>query len=255
MHLSIVDWVIMVTTSLGEAALFAILVIRGRWRIFPVFTTFMGVDTVSNLLFMIPILNGSLSLYKWIYYSTALIEFLMQLGVVWEIARIVMRPTGTWVQDARKRFILWGTAGILLAAVVPFLVKPPAAGLFGRLEVRGNLFTSLVFCELIAVVTRTSKSLGLGWRNHVMALGDGWTAWVVVAILVDGLHSYFGRVRYLNDLEHVKMFVFLAVVGYWIVQFWLEEPARQPISPELRAYIHSLHKHIKSDLDILDPQG
>jgi hypothetical protein len=49
-----------------------------------------------------------------------------------------------------------------------------------------------VICELIAVVTRTSKSLGLGWRNHVMALGNGWTAWAVAAILVDGLHSYFG---------------------------------------------------------------
>ena len=94
----------------------------------------------------------------------------MQLGVVWEIAQIVMRPTGTWVRDAKRQFILWGAAGILLAAALPWLVTPPAANLLHRLEVRGNLFTSLVVCELIAVVTRTSKSLGLGWRNHVMAL-------------------------------------------------------------------------------------
>jgi hypothetical protein len=111
-----------------------------------------------------------------------------------------------------------------------------------------------VVCELIAVVTRTSKSLGLGWRNHVMALGNGWTAVAVVAILVDGLHSYFGAERYFRGLEHVLMFAYLAVLGYWTVQFWLEEPARQPISPQLRAHILDLHRRIKNDLDTLDAQ-
>jgi hypothetical protein len=171
--------------------------------------------------------------------------------VIWEIASIVMRPTGSWVRDARRQFILWGTAGILLAAVLPWLVAPPAASLLGRLEMRGDLFTSLVVCELIAVLTRTSRSLGLGWRNHVMALGNGWTAWAVTAILVDGLHGYFGAEHYFTALEHVRMFVYLAALGYWAVQFWLEEPARQPISPELSAYIQNLHLRIKNDLDTL----
>jgi hypothetical protein len=166
-----------------------------------------------------------------------------------------MRPTGPWLREARKQFILWGAAGILLAAALPFLVTPPAATLLDRLVVRGFLFASLVICELIAVVTRTSKSLGLGWRNHVMALGNGWTAWAVVAILVDGLHSYFGAERYFRELEHLRMFAYLVALGYWAVQFWLEEPARQPISPELRAYIQALHQRIKNDLDTLGAQG
>jgi hypothetical protein len=166
-----------------------------------------------------------------------------------------MRPTGTWVRDAKKQFILWGAAGILFAAALPFLITPPAASLLHRMEVRGNLFTSLVICELIAMVTRTSKSLGLGWRNHVMALGNGWTVWAVVAILVDGLHSYFGAELYFRELEHARMFTYLAVLGYWMVQFWLEEPARQPISPQLRAYIQALHQRIKNDLDTLGVQG
>jgi hypothetical protein len=190
--------------------------------------------------------------YFHFYWTTVLIEFVLQLGVVWEIARIVMRPTGTWVRDAKRTFLFWGGIGIVLAAALPWLVSPPAPTFLARLEVRGNLFTSLVICELIAVVTRTSKSLGLGWRNHVMALGNGWTAWAVIAILVDGLHSYFGAERDFPLLEHVRMFVWLAALGYWNVQFWLEEPARQPISPELSEYIQNLHRRIKIDLDALD---
>jgi hypothetical protein len=194
------------------------------------------------------------SWYAWVYYTVVLIDFVLQLGVIWEIAHIVMRPTESWVRDAKKQFILWGAVGVLLAAALPWLVMPPAANLLDRLEVRANLFTSLVICELIAVVTRTSRSLGLGWRNHVMALGNGWTAWAVAAILVDGLHSYFGADRYYGELEHVRMFVYLAALGYWMVQFWLEEPVRQPISPELRAYIEALHLRIKKDIDMLGAQ-
>jgi hypothetical protein len=254
MTLSALDFVLWATISLGDAALFTILLLRRRWREFFVFTAFICFDVIQNVLLYMVLQYGSKSLYAQVYWSSVFIEFFLQLGVVVEIAHIVMRPTGTWVRDAKKQFIFWGAAGILFAAALPFLVAPPAATVLDRLEVRANLFTSLVVCELIAVVTRTSKSLGLGWRSHVMALGNGWTVWAVAAILVDGLHSYFGAERYFGQLEHVRMFAYLVVLGYWIVQFWLEEPVRQPLSPELRLYIETLHQRIKNNLDTLDAQ-
>lgn len=254
MNLSALDWIFWGAASLGQAVLLAILIFRRRWREFPVFTAFTGFETVLNPLLYLVLKVGSGKLYWRTYYAAVLIEFLLELGVIWEIARVVMRPTGSWVRDAKRTFILWGTVGILLAGALPWLVSPPVASLLGRLEVRGNLFTSLVICELIAVVTRTSKSLGLGWRNHVMALGNGWTAWALISILVDGLHSYFGATSYFEVLEHVRTFAYLTALGYWMVQFWLEEPARQPISPELNNYIQALHRRIKLDLDTLDAQ-
>lgn len=254
MNLSAFDLTLWGAVSLGQAVLLAILVLQRRWREFPAFTAFTGFETVLNPLLYAILKHGSQALYGLTYYVAVLLEFALELGVIWEIARIVMRPTGTWVRDARKQFILLGTAGILLAAALPWLITPPAASMMERLAVRGNLFTSLVICELIAVVTRTSKSLGLGWRNHVMALGNGWTAWAVIAILVDGLHSYFGAECYFQGLEYVRMFAYLTALGYWIVQFWLEEPARQPISPELRNYIQALHKRLNLDLDTLNAQ-
>jgi hypothetical protein len=254
MNLSALDLALWVAGFFANATLLTILMVRRRWREFPVFTILMGFETVVNPALYAILLHGSQIWYSRIYWSSVLIEFALQLGIILEIARIVLRPTGTWVQDAKSQFILWGVAGILLAAALPWLVSPPATTLLARLVVRGDLFASLVICELIAVVTRTSKSLGLGWRNHVMALGNGWTAWAVVAILVDGMHSYFGAQRYFTVLENVRAFASLGVFGYWVVQFWLEEPARQPISPELRAYIEALHRRIKNDLDTFDAQ-
>jgi len=254
MNLSALDFALWAANFLGEAVLFSILIYRRRWREFPVFTTLIGYEAAILSALYLTYLCCSQVWYARLYWTYALLDFFLQMGVIWEIARIVMSPTGTWVRDARRQFILWGAVGILLAAGFTWLVTPPAASLLHRWEVRGNLFTSLVVCELIAVVTRTSKSLGLGWRNHVMALGNGWTAWAVVAILVDGLHSYFGAERYFRELEHVRMFVYLAALGYWMAQFWLEEPARQPISPQLRAYILALHQKVKNDLDTVGAQ-
>jgi hypothetical protein len=254
MNLSALDYALWAANFLGEAVLFCILIYRRRYTEFPVFTMLIGFEAVMSAVLYVIYVHCFQAWYARIYWTYAFSDETMQLGVIWEIAWIVMRPTGTWVRDARKQFILWGAAGILLAAALPWIVSPPAATLLHRLEVRGNLFTSLMVCELIAVVTRTSKSLGLGWRNHVMALGNGWTAWAVVAILVGGLHSYFGAERYFRELEHVRMFTYLAVLGYWNVQFWLEEPARQPISPQLRAYIQDLHQRIKNDLDTVGAQ-
>jgi len=254
MYLSALDWLLVVATSVGHTLLFVILVVRGRWRKFPVFTSSIGFQVVLVPTLLAILRYGSTGLYRRLYWTAILIEFVLHLGVIWEIARIVMRPTGNWVRDAKKTFILWGSIGILIAASLPWLVSPPSANFWGRLEVRGNLFTGLVVCELIAVLTRTSKSLGLGWRHHVMALGNGWTIWAVVAIVVSGLHSYFGAQRYFGVLEQVRMLAYLTALGYWMVQFWLEEPVRQPISPELSNYIQALHRRIKMDLDSLEPQ-
>lgn len=254
MNLSTFDWILVAATSLGNIALFAILIVRRRWAGFPVFTAYMGFETVLGPVLYALVQHGSRNWYARIYWIYVLVEFVLQLGIVFEIAHIVLKPTGTWVRDAKSQFILWGAAGLIFAATLPWLVTPPSINFLGRLMVRGELFTSLVVCELIAVVTRTSKSLGLGWRNHVMALGNGWTVWAVVAILVDGLHSYFGAQRYFGVLDQIRTITYLAALGYWSVQFWLEEPARQPISEELSAYIQVLHSRIKNDLDTMGAQ-
>ena len=254
MNLSALDWILWGGVSLGQAVLLAILILRNRWREFPAFTAFAGFETVLNPTLYTVLRLGSQSLYRGTYYAAVLIEFVLELGVIWEIVAhrdATDRNLGPGRQEAVHPLGRGGNPAGCRAAVAGV---SPGDSLLGRLEVRGNLFTSLVVCELIAVVTRTSKSLGLGWRNHVMAVGNGWTAWAVVAILVDGLHSYFGADRYFGVLERLRTFAYLTALGYWMVQFWLEEPARQPISPELSNYIQALHRRIKLDLDTLNAQ-
>jgi hypothetical protein len=214
----------------------------------------MGFDTA-----LIPILCmlaqfGFRSLYTQVYWSSVLIEFALQLGVIFEIARIVMRPTGTWLRDAKKQFILVSAAGLLLAAALAWMISPPASTLLDRLNVRSSFFTSLVVCELFVVMLLTAKRLGLGFRNHVFALVTGWSIWVIAAMLVDLLHGYYGTHLHYDALDNLRKFAYLAALVYWMVQFWQEEPARQEIPPELRAYILALYQRVNKDIDTLGVQ-
>jgi hypothetical protein len=252
MNLSALDYALPVATLVGDAALFSILIVRRRWKDFSVFTALIGFETV-----LIPLVYAisrycTQIWYARLYYTGGLIEFVLELGVVWEVARIVMRPTGTWLRDANKQFILVSAAGLLLAAALAWMISPPASTLLDRLNVRSSFFTSLVVCELFVALLLTSKQLGLGLRNHVFALVLGWSGWVIVAMLVDLLQGYYGTHLHFDALDNVRKFAYLAALIYWMIQFWQDEPARQEIPPELRAYILALHSRVRNDLDNLN---
>jgi hypothetical protein len=83
-------------------------------------------------------------------------------------------------------------------------------------------------------------------------LGQGLAVWSIVAVAVDGIQSYFGAAQQFTTLDHVRIFVYCAALLYWIVQFWLPEPIRRPISPETRNYILALHRKVTYDLDSVD---
>ena len=248
------DWVLWAGFFLGDAALFSILLYRSRSREFSVFTTLVGMGAASEVARFTIFLYGSHLWYARVYWSYYFLDFVLQLGVVWEIARIVMRPTGSWLRDARRQFILGGAAGVLLAAALSWMLSPPTSNHFDLLVARCDLFLNLVVCELFVVMLLTAKRLGLGFRNHVFSLVVGWSGWVIVATMVDLLQSYYSSNHIFDLMDNLGKSAYLAALVYWMIQFWLEEPARQEISPELRDYILALHNQVKNDLDRVKEQ-
>lgn len=254
MNLFALDWVLWVAGSIFSVILLVTLLSRHRWKEFPCFTLFAGQSAISTAAMYAIYHFGSPSWYARAYYSFGFLDEAFQLAVVWEIVRVVLRPTGTWVRDAKRYFFLGGGIGVLLAAALSWMVSPPTSNLFEMVGVRIGVFNGTLVCELFLVVVFTSNRLGLGWRNHIMSLILGWSAWAAVAVTVEGLHSYFGAQNHYRDLEHARMVVFEISQAYWIVQFWLEEPARRPIPPELASYIANLHSRVKNSLDTVGAQ-
>ena len=245
----IIDNLFWVSALIGETALIIVMLRKGRWRTFPAFAALILLSIAGSMVFLPLQWFHAYAWYGPTYRAYCVLNFLLQLAIVVELARAVLRPTGTWVQDARKQFILSACAGTLLALALAYLVAPPpAANPMQDLDLRANLFTSLLICELFVAVTLASNRLGLGWRNHLMAIGQGFTAWSLVATVVDSLHTYFGATTLYDLTESFQSSAYLVVLGYWCVRLWKEEPARQPISPELRKFILALHERVQYDL-------
>jgi hypothetical protein len=252
MHFSLVAnaaWAVAFGSTL---LLMLVMLWRGRWREFPVLTLWMAFLALRSVALFLFYVHDSKYWYTRTFMGGLWIDFILQLAVILEIARIVLRPTGTWVRDARLPFALLGFAGVVLAAVLAWWVSPPPWSVRRVWEIRANLFTSLVICELFVLMSLTANRLGLGWRSHVMAVAQGLTAWSTLMVFKTAVESFLGTQRLYNQLEQIRSFIYVGAICWMALQLWRDEPERGPISADLHEYILALHRRVEYDLRRLD---
>jgi hypothetical protein len=248
MKVSLLDNALWAASFAGNLILFAVLLFRKRWQNFPVFITLIGYYVVENIIVFL-VYQYDPHVYVKVYWVTFALDFLLQVALIVEVARVVLRPTGTWLQDARASFLISGTIGALIAAALTFAIHPSVPKTIDAWGIRAYLFTSLIFCELFLVMMLAAQRLGLVWRNHVMGLGQGLTAWALISAMVDVAHSYYGanHIYDFKALEHIRTLAYIGAVIYWTVTFWLPEPERRPLSDEMRKYLVALQQKVHYD--------
>jgi hypothetical protein len=249
MNLSTWDNALWAAGFIGHVALVLVLVIRKRVREFPVFTGYIGFQALTTILLFLVSRDGTRHGYFLVYWITGFTDYIFQIAVIFEVARDVLRPTGTWVRDARRAFLAWGLGGLMAAATLALQIGPPQSKVFDLWDVRVTVFTSLLTCGLFLSMSAAANRLGLQQRSYVFALGQGFFAWTFCSLLEEFGHAIFGWDREFVIFVHVRMIVYLLVLVYWMVAFWLPEKARAPLSPEMKAYLVSLHEKVQYDLE------
>jgi hypothetical protein len=252
MNLSNLDNALWAASLVGHVALVFVLIFRKRVRDFPIFTVFLTYEAFTTVLLFLVSRIGSHHAYFLAYWITGFANYAFQLALILEVARDVLRPTGTWVRDARRAFLGWGAAGLITAALLALQLGPPQSKGFDLWDTRITVFTSVLTCGLFLAMATAATDLGLQWRSHVVALGEGLFVWAFVALLEDFAHAALGWDREFVVFVHIRMLVYLAVLLYWMVLFWLPERVRKPLSPEMMSYLGSLHDRVKYDVNRLN---
>ena len=252
MNLSILDNALWAAGFIGHLTLVLTLVIRKRVRDFPVFTGFIGFEAFTTFLLFFVSSRGSRHSYFLAYWITGFADYIFQVAVILEVARDVLRPTGTWVRDAYKAFLGWGSAALVVSAALALQLGPPQSKGFDLWDVRITVFTSLLTCALFIAMSAAANRLGLQQRSYVFALAGGFFVWTFSSLLEEFGHAIFGWNHEFIIFVHIRHGVYLLVLVYWIAVFWLPEKVRAPLSPEMNAYLIALHERVQYDLKSID---
>jgi hypothetical protein len=211
------------------AILFGVLVGKKRAGQFPFFTAFVGFCALTDIVLFFAI--KSPTLYSPTYWGAQVIQCLLQITVVIEIARQVFRPFGKWASGARSFWTVACGLSLVAAAALTFVASPSAPTYAWIWVIKGNLFAVMLTCMISIAVMVTARQYGLAWRNHVIGLAQGWTFWAFMIFVVETCHSYFGYSAFYMHLAYVGEVANVAAQIYWIAIFWQEEPSRV-LTPE-----------------------
>jgi hypothetical protein len=232
-----------------DACLCILMLVKGRWKHYPALFLFALIDLISSFALYWTDPAGISHAYVRLYLVFDIASFVLQMGILYEIAKNVLRPAGVWSREARKPLLLTSIAGAAAALLATLLLQPSNIHGPAAVELRAEVFTGLLTCETVIAMMLTAKEVGLPWRSHVMAIGQGLMLYQLAVASILGFEAYLGPHNpYYQGFYYARCATYLVTLVYWTVSLWHTEPARKPISPALRKYIVALHENVHYDL-------
>lgn len=245
MELSLSARVLWATGFCELVVLVLVLIARRRWRTVPVFSAYISFQVIETIALYCTHRFGSSQAYFWLFWIGAIVDLGLQIAVVFELTGIVLKPTGTWVRDARKMFLLLALAGTVLAAAISYGVNPTVPNSLDNWIEKGNLFAAMLNAQLFVAMGLASTRLGLAWRHHVMGIATGWAVWAVIGLFVEAAFSYFGANWRGVVLDNVRIVAYQIATIYWTINLWLPEPETRTLSSEMQSYLIGLQQHVR----------
>lgn len=236
-----------IVSDLGKGLLLLILLWRRLYRAFPVFFAYVSWDLISDLL-----LYGALSAsqsyvgrhYTQLYYSANIILYLLEFGVLLEIAAIVLRPAKRVFPRGGLYFV---SGAMLVLGIISFMlaawVNPtPFANL--RVFLVLNTTAAILCLVTFLLIAGFSQLLGLNWKNHVLQLSSGLAFFSVVELAMELMQSqlrpgpsYMAQYQMWGQIEVLG---YLCTLSFWCYAFLKKEAPRKEFSPQMTQILVSL---------------
>jgi len=258
MHLNSDFSAVLVIWTLTFAALLVLLVVlmgRDRARRFPWFTSSIVLVTLDML--GKRLLHGRLSQITLaaIFITLADLVVIVGLMVLLEMARHAFGKVRTTVWIVGN-LVMVAVGGVVLAAWGPWpawntlTADSPLAvlGMMQLAEIKGDLLVNVLTVELGLLVVLFGRRFHAGWRSHTQQIMIGLSTVAIAQLALQGVQQVFiatvvikaqadvDRAReFLRNLSNANGVVYLAVLLWWIVCLWNDEPAAADTLAEIPA--------------------
>jgi len=254
MRLTSLDFLFWAAGFVSQIALLFVLWYRRRARVFPYFTALITLNVVRTTVLYFVLHHGTKAGYAHSYWSAAVLDVILQLCVVYEVASRVFRPLDIWASDVRSKFVWLLGLSFFVALGLSWLESPPARTWMQGFATKGNLFTAALQIELFVAMMALSISARLPWRTHVAKIAQGLGAYSLISVLFETGHSYYGMGRELPVfilLSHVRMAAYLGCVSYWIINLWSDERPAGAMTEQMRESMFALQVQVEYQLQNL----
>jgi len=235
----------------ANISLLFVLLYRRRVETFPLFTALITLNVVRTIILYLVLQYSTHNVYSHIYWSLAVLDTMLQLAVVYEVATRVFRPLNVWAEDLRGSALYSACLSVAVAFGLTWMATPPARTRIQAFSVRGDFFAAALLSELFVFMMALSIHAGLPWKTHVAKIAEGLGTYSIITVLIEAGHSYFGSSRdfpMFTALSHVRMAAYLGCVAYWIFHLWRDERYVLRMTEEMREKVFTLQARLEYHL-------
>jgi hypothetical protein len=233
-----------------QAWLCIVLFRKGLARLYPIFVLYLLSNLVGDPLSWI--WNSSSDAYRHYYFVVTILDYILQLLIVFEIGKNVIRPSR---QSIPFPIMPVATVGILLCALVAASfsqqVQSAGDGNLLQLSLRVTLGLAILKLLLFAALAGFAQVLGIGWKSHVLQLATGLAFFAGVSLLVQIASSHVPiadpklYLSHLGQLMRIQSAAYNLTLVFWIWAFSRNEAPRKDFTPQMQEVLVTIAKAAK----------
>ncbi len=232
-HLT-VDGVLETVTLVAQAAIAYLMIRRGSRRDYPILLTYMffnlAIDPLAWLL-------QNTGIYMKFYFTGQVLDYLLQLLVIMEIGRNVLRPSRRSLP-----FRLWPivTGGVLVCAIMAATFSPQTQSASNTaVLLRVTLGLAVLKLLLFAGMAGFAQFLGISWRSLVLQLASALAFYGAVSLLVQLSSSHLlstspSYSAHLIRLAQLQWGAYFVTLISWIWAFSRNDAPRKDFTPQMQ---------------------
>lgn len=238
-----------------ETALIVLLLRKHYFRSLPSFVLYLGLNIIEDPTALI-LQRFSSHLYTQYYFVITVMDYLLQLLVLWEIARNALRPSSRSLPVKLRPLALIlvsvcvvATLGVMGIGNLSLGMGAHTVAAIEQALVRISLVLAVLKILLFLCLAGFAQVLGISWKDHVLQLASGFAFFAAVSVYIQYANdhvahgpSYLIRIAVLNDIQAA---VYLLTLAFWIWAFSRNDAPRKEFTPQMQEVLVTIAQSAK----------
>jgi hypothetical protein len=244
------DSIGLATGLLLQASLCVVLFRKGLARLYPIFVIYLLLNLAEDPMSLV--WNSSSEAYTRYYFVVTILDYILQLLIVFEIGKNVIRPSRRSIPFP---ILPVATVCVLLCALIAASFAPQVqtvgTGTLIQLSLRVTLALAILKLLLFAALAGFAQVLGIGWKSHVLQLATGLAFFAAVSLFIQITSSHVTiadrdqYVHHLDRLMQIQSVAYNLTLVFWIWAFSRNEAPRKDFTPQMQEVLVTIAESAK----------